>query len=231
MSGRRTGAFAPRQSAIARSAPAARLLRLSRRRLHRADRLHRDASPLGGARLVRHRQPRAALAGAHGCGAAGRFAAADLERGRMDAATQAGRRQPAGRRAAVAARPLRKLAPRHWRGARSCNLAVWRRDLDRVDGFDASFLGWGREDSDLLIRLMHAGLRRKDGRFATELFISGIPRPTAAIGRQRCAARRGAGSDRARAQHGLSCCRIPPRPANLMSRMSRMFQSILNPPR
>ena len=38
---------------------------------------------------------------------------------------------------------------------------------DRVDGFDASFSGWGREDSDLLIRLLHAGVRRKDGRFAT----------------------------------------------------------------
>jgi glycosyltransferase involved in cell wall biosynthesis len=63
--------------------------------------------------------------------------------------------------------PLRKLAARQWRGARSCNLAVWRSDLDRVDGFDASFCGWGREDSDLLIRLLHAGVRRKDGRFAT----------------------------------------------------------------
>ena len=54
-----------------------------------------------------------------------------------------------------------------WEGARSCNLAVWRSDLDRVDGFDASFSGWGREDSDLLVRLLHAGVRRKDGRFAT----------------------------------------------------------------
>jgi glycosyltransferase involved in cell wall biosynthesis len=63
--------------------------------------------------------------------------------------------------------PLRKLAARQWRGARSCNLAVWRADLDRVDGFDASFAGWGREDSDLLIRLLHSGVCRKDGRFAT----------------------------------------------------------------
>jgi glycosyltransferase involved in cell wall biosynthesis len=63
--------------------------------------------------------------------------------------------------------PLRKLSPRQWRGSRSCNLAVWRSDLDRVDGFDACFTGWGREDSDLLIRLLRCGLRRKDGRFAT----------------------------------------------------------------
>ena len=63
--------------------------------------------------------------------------------------------------------PCASCAAGRWRGARSCNLAVWRADLERVDGFDASFCGWGREDSDLLIRLLHCGVRRKDGRFAT----------------------------------------------------------------
>jgi glycosyltransferase involved in cell wall biosynthesis len=63
--------------------------------------------------------------------------------------------------------PLRKTRPLAWEGARSCNLAVWRADLDRVDGFDAAFSGWGKEDSDLLVRLLHAGVRRKDGAFAT----------------------------------------------------------------
>jgi glycosyltransferase involved in cell wall biosynthesis len=63
--------------------------------------------------------------------------------------------------------PLRKLRSHAWRGARACNLALWRRDLDRVDGFDATYNGWGLEDSDLLIRLLRAGIRRKDGNFAT----------------------------------------------------------------
>jgi hypothetical protein len=63
--------------------------------------------------------------------------------------------------------PLRKREAHKWQGARSCNLAVWRSDLDAVDGFDASFNGWGREDSDLLVRLLRAGVQRKDGRFAT----------------------------------------------------------------
>jgi glycosyltransferase involved in cell wall biosynthesis len=63
--------------------------------------------------------------------------------------------------------PLRRLRPAAWQGARSCNLAIWRSDLDRVDGFDATYSGWGLEDSDLLIRMLHAGVRRKDGNFAT----------------------------------------------------------------
>jgi len=62
---------------------------------------------------------------------------------------------------------LRKMRPKYWWGARSCNLAVWRSDLDQVDGFDADYVGWGLEDSDLLIRLLRAGVRRKDGRFST----------------------------------------------------------------
>ncbi len=63
--------------------------------------------------------------------------------------------------------PLRKLRRDSWEGAQTCNLAVARRDLDRVDGFDCAYTGWGLEDSDLVVRLLHAGVRRKDGRFAT----------------------------------------------------------------
>ena len=66
--------------------------------------------------------------------------------------------------------PLRKLRRRRWEGAKTCNLAVARGDLDRVDGFDNSYTGWGLEDSDLVVRLIHAGLGRKDGRFATAVF-------------------------------------------------------------
>jgi len=62
---------------------------------------------------------------------------------------------------------LRKLHGRDWQGAKTCNLAVARSDLDRVDGFDNAYAGWGLEDSDLVVRLLHAGVRRKDGRFAT----------------------------------------------------------------
>lgn len=62
---------------------------------------------------------------------------------------------------------MRKAGARRWSGCRSCNLALWRSDLERVDGFDASYAGWGKEDSDLVVRLLRAGVARKDGRFAT----------------------------------------------------------------
>ena len=48
----------------------------------------------------------------------------------------------------------------------TCNLAVWRKDLLAVNGFDEEYQGWGLEDSDLAIRLLHAGLRRRSARFA-----------------------------------------------------------------
>jgi glycosyltransferase involved in cell wall biosynthesis len=63
--------------------------------------------------------------------------------------------------------PLRRLGSMAWRSIRSANLAIARADLLRVDGFDAAFSGWGREDSDIVLRLMHSGTRRKDGRFAS----------------------------------------------------------------
>jgi glycosyltransferase involved in cell wall biosynthesis len=63
--------------------------------------------------------------------------------------------------------PLRKLTARRWRGARGSNMAFWRTDLEKVGGFDSPFCGWGREDSDIFIRMIRAGVHRKDGRFAS----------------------------------------------------------------
>jgi glycosyltransferase involved in cell wall biosynthesis len=50
----------------------------------------------------------------------------------------------------------------HLRGIRGCNLAIWREDLVRVNGYNEAFTGWGREDSELAVRLMNAGVRRLD---------------------------------------------------------------------
>jgi glycosyltransferase involved in cell wall biosynthesis len=60
--------------------------------------------------------------------------------------------------------PSSLLGPPHQRleGIRGCHLSCWHRDIVRVDGFDEIYEGWGREDSDLVARLFHAGIRRRD---------------------------------------------------------------------
>jgi glycosyltransferase involved in cell wall biosynthesis len=39
------------------------------------------------------------------------------------------------------------------------NIGVWRSDLERVNGFDERFVGWGLEDRDLQERLARIGVR------------------------------------------------------------------------
>ena len=65
---------------------------------------------------------------------------------------------------------FRKRSPRQWEGVKTCNLSLWRTDFMRVNGFDESYSGWGLEDSDLAIRLIHAGIHHKSARFATPAF-------------------------------------------------------------
>jgi N-terminal domain of galactosyltransferase len=107
--------------------------------------------------------------------------------------------------------PLRRLRQHAWRGARSCNLAIWRGDLERVDGFDADYSGWGKEDSDIIVRLLHAGVRRKDGVFATGVIhlwhaeadrssLPGNERKLAVI----------VASNRVRSQRGMSSLQVMP---------------------
>jgi glycosyltransferase involved in cell wall biosynthesis len=62
---------------------------------------------------------------------------------------------------------LRKLPAWRWQGVMTCNLSAWREDLLALNGFDEEYEGWGLEDSDLTIRLLHSGVRRKSARFAT----------------------------------------------------------------
>lgn len=57
-----------------------------------------------------------------------------------------------------------------WHGIRSCNFGVWRHDFVGVNGFDETFQGWGHEDADLVLRLSHLGVQRKNGFMATEVF-------------------------------------------------------------
>ncbi|TDO96313.1 glycosyltransferase family 2 protein [Marinomonas balearica] len=46
------------------------------------------------------------------------------------------------------------------RSTRGCNFALWREDAIRVNGYNEAFEGWGREDSEMVVRLLNAGLSR-----------------------------------------------------------------------
>lgn len=66
--------------------------------------------------------------------------------------------------------PWRKKPGFRWRGIRSCNMGVWRADFEAVNGFDESFVGWGHEDADFVLRLHNHGVVRKNGFCATEVY-------------------------------------------------------------
>ncbi len=50
-------------------------------------------------------------------------------------------------------------------GVRSCNMGLFRKDLVAVNGFNQDFEGWGREDTELVVRLYRLGLKRLEHPF------------------------------------------------------------------
>lgn len=61
---------------------------------------------------------------------------------------------------------LRKLKPQSWKGAKTCNLGIWKQDFLEINGFDEEYQGWGYEDSDLVTRLIKNSIKRKSGKYA-----------------------------------------------------------------
>ncbi|MBT3176585.1 MAG: glycosyltransferase family 2 protein [Desulfobacula sp.] len=55
-------------------------------------------------------------------------------------------------------------------GVRSCNMGLFRDDITAVNGFNHDFEGWGREDSELVVRLFKYGLKRKENPFKAICF-------------------------------------------------------------
>ena len=49
---------------------------------------------------------------------------------------------------------------------KGCNMAFWRKDLLAVNGYNEEFIGWGKEDNDLSIRLMNAGIALRFAKFS-----------------------------------------------------------------
>ena len=50
-------------------------------------------------------------------------------------------------------------------GVRSCNLSFWKQDAVAINGFNEDFEGWGREDSEFVVRLLNSGIKRKNLKF------------------------------------------------------------------
>lgn len=58
--------------------------------------------------------------------------------------------------------PLRKLLRlEHVDDMKGCNFSLFREDLFAINGFDEGYEGYGREDTDVEIRLRHLGLRMR----------------------------------------------------------------------
>ncbi len=61
---------------------------------------------------------------------------------------------------------LRKIQAKNSGSVRSCNMGLYKDDFLSVSGFDEQYVGWGREDTDLALRLINSGLRIKSARLA-----------------------------------------------------------------
>ncbi len=66
------------------------------------------------------------------------------------------------------------------RRTRGCHMAFWRQDLLMVNGYDERFEGWGREDSELAARLIHAGVQRRNHKFGAVAYHLWHPEATRA---------------------------------------------------
>lgn len=53
---------------------------------------------------------------------------------------------------------------------RGCNMAFWRKDLIEVNGYNEDFIGWGREDNEIGLRLIHSGIRKRIIKFSGVVF-------------------------------------------------------------
>lgn len=87
------------------------------------------------------------------------------------------------------------------RGAEGHNIACWRSDAIAVNGFDERFLGWGGEDDDFVIRLLHSGLVKRRLRFSGLVYH--LDHPLSVRGRNEDLAEETRATRRIRAEVGL----------------------------
>lgn len=53
---------------------------------------------------------------------------------------------------------------------RGCNMAFWKEDLLKVNGYDEEITGWGREDNELAARLINTGICKRVIKFSAIAF-------------------------------------------------------------
>ena len=46
------------------------------------------------------------------------------------------------------------------KGTRGCNFSFWKQDFIKVNGYNEDMTGWGKEDTELSVRLMNSGLQK-----------------------------------------------------------------------
>jgi len=51
-----------------------------------------------------------------------------------------------------------------------CNMAFWKKDLLKVNGYNEEFNGWGKEDNDIASRLINAGVRLRFLKFGAIVY-------------------------------------------------------------
>ena len=61
---------------------------------------------------------------------------------------------------------FRDFRPRRWQSVRTCNIGFYRVDASDIGGFDELFIGWGREDSDFVVRMLNNAVKIRSGRLA-----------------------------------------------------------------
>jgi glycosyltransferase involved in cell wall biosynthesis len=53
---------------------------------------------------------------------------------------------------------------------RGCNMAFWRSDLVKINGYNEAFIGWGREDNEIGLRLINSGIKKRIIKFSAVVF-------------------------------------------------------------
>lgn len=61
--------------------------------------------------------------------------------------------------------PLFSRRSKRLEGTRTCNMAFWKEDFLEINGFNEDIVGWGREDTEMAVRLMNCGVDRVNLKF------------------------------------------------------------------